>query len=400
LLSKIQIKILMFDVAVIGAGMAGLTCAQQLQQLGYQVVVLEKSRGVGGRVATRRLPGTRADHGARFLEPKTELVRQLVMMLSKYHIVQPWTDRFYQFNPDNQELIPASNWCPYYIAPEGISAVGKFLATGLNIWFNRRVQQIQPNHQNDHWRITLEATTELESQEVTARTIVLAIPAPQALILLANQETGISSEVLDKVRSVEFDPCIAVMAGYAAEKQQELAQQDLAQQDLAQQDLAQQDLAQQTPIWRGLLFPPGDCLSWVAWDSSKRKAATQPVFVLHSSAEFAQNYLDATDLQPAADRLLARAAEWSIPWLNAPEWMQVHRWRYGLCRRPLAESILSINRPLPLVCAGDWCGGNQIEGALASGFEAARWVNERSRNVPLPPLASFWQRINPSLESN
>ncbi len=363
----------MFDVAVIGAGMAGLTCAQQLQQLGYQVVVLEKSRGVGGRVATRRLPETRADHGARFLKPNTDLLHQLVMVLSSHNIVQPWTDMLYQFNPNNGELVADANWCPYYIAPEGMNAVGKFLGTGLNICFSRRVEKIYPERNNLMWQITLEATSELESTEVTARTLVMAIPAPQALTLLAPEATGVSSAVLDKVRSVEFDPCIAVMAGYPAARQQ--------------------DLAQQNPVWRGLFFPPNDSLAWIAWDSSRRKAATQPVFVLHSSAEFAQNYLEATDLQPAADLMLARAAEYTIPWLNAPEWLQIHRWRYAFCRRPLPEEILIADSPLPLVCAGDWCGGNQIEGALLSGFEAARWINGQLQEFPLPPLASFWHRI-------
>ncbi len=365
----------MFDVAVIGAGMAGLTCAQRLQQLGYQVVVLEKSRGVGGRVATRRNLGTRADHGARFLEPKTELLRQLVMVLSNHHIVQPWTDRFYQFNPDNQELIPSSNWCSYYIAPEGISAVAKFIATDLNICISSRVEKIQPNDRLGEWRLILEST-----EEITARTVVVAIPAPQALMLLQEEATGITSEVLDRLRSVEFDPCIAVIAGYPAERQQ--------------------DLAQQNPVWRGLLFPPNDDLAWIAWDSSKRQASTQPVFVLHSSAELAQHYLDATDLQSTGDRLLARAAECAISWLDAPEWMQVHRWRYALCRNPLTESILSADSPLPLVCAGDWCGGDRIEGALASGFEAASWVNGQLQEFPLPPLASFWHKISNSFALN
>ncbi|HEY9882642.1 MAG TPA: FAD-dependent oxidoreductase, partial [Thermosynechococcaceae cyanobacterium] len=59
-----------FDIAVIGAGMAGLTCAQQLQQTGDRVVILEKSRGVGGRIATRRLHETLADHGTCYLTPK------------------------------------------------------------------------------------------------------------------------------------------------------------------------------------------------------------------------------------------------------------------------------------------------------------------------------------------
>ena len=57
----------MWDIAVIGAGISGLVCARRLQQAGHRVVVLDKSRGVGGRVATRRLHNTIADHGARYL---------------------------------------------------------------------------------------------------------------------------------------------------------------------------------------------------------------------------------------------------------------------------------------------------------------------------------------------
>ena len=120
----------LFDVAVIGAGMAGLTCAQLLRQAGYSAVVLEKSRGLGGRVATRRLEGTCADHGARYLEPKGESLKRFVHVLSAHSIIKPWTDTTHTCDPVNGQLTPASptNWCPYYVAPAGMSAAGKFLA--------------------------------------------------------------------------------------------------------------------------------------------------------------------------------------------------------------------------------------------------------------------------------
>ncbi len=71
----------MTDIAVIGAGIAGLVCAQQLSQARYSVVVVKKSRGLGGRLATRRLHGTLADHGACYLKPKGELFRRFVEIL-------------------------------------------------------------------------------------------------------------------------------------------------------------------------------------------------------------------------------------------------------------------------------------------------------------------------------
>ncbi|MDO9620329.1 MAG: FAD-dependent oxidoreductase, partial [Moraxellaceae bacterium] len=41
------------SIAIIGAGMSGLSCASALQQLGHNVTVFDKSRGMGGRMSTR-----------------------------------------------------------------------------------------------------------------------------------------------------------------------------------------------------------------------------------------------------------------------------------------------------------------------------------------------------------
>jgi renalase len=68
----------MFEIAVIGAGVAGLTCARKLHQAGRRVVVIDKSRGLGGRLATRRLAGTHADHGVCDLQPKGAVFGQLI----------------------------------------------------------------------------------------------------------------------------------------------------------------------------------------------------------------------------------------------------------------------------------------------------------------------------------
>lgn len=349
----------MFDIAVIGAGMAGLSCAQQLRQAGYSVAVVEKSRGAGGRVATRRVQGTRADHGVRYLEPQGDAVQGLIDVLVDRQILKLWTDTVWEFRQG--EISSTPNSC--YVAPAGMNAVGKYLAQDLEIWFGRRVQAISITD-NQMWHLSLEVTDDnLElPQELISKAVVVAIPAPQALMFL-NSEIGLQSDFLDKLRSVNYDPCITVMAGYPAERKS--------------------DLSNLNPQWEAVSFRDDPDLAWIGLDSSKRLDSQQPVFVVHSSADFADRHLESVDLPTVGQQLLDRTSEHLIPWLKQPEWLQVHRWRYAFCRNPLPVSCLPAAGTLPLVCAGDLCGEDQIDGALRSGLAAANWVNSQLDNLPL-----------------
>ncbi|MGF2035471.1 MAG: NAD(P)/FAD-dependent oxidoreductase [Nostoc sp. CmiVER01] len=344
----------MTDIAVIGAGIAGLVCAQQLSQAGYSVLVVEKSRGFGGRLATRRLHGTCADHGACYLKPKGELFRRFVEILRSRHILEVWTEEVYELTAGTP-LSEPKNRSPRYIAPGGMSAIAKSLAPGLEILLNQRVIAITPTPENS-WRLTLESSNE----ELAAKALVVAIPAPQAVMLLEPLgESVLDAVFLDNLRSVEFYPSISAIAGYFP-------------------------TSQPFPEWKALTFVDDADLAWIGLDSSKRPNPQQPHFVVQSSADFAQRHLESQDLQPVGQLMLQRAAEsLSLPWLNTPEWMQVHRWRYAFPSRPWQEAFLSAGTPLPLVCCGDWCGGNLAEGAMLSGLAAADEINHQLRHLPL-----------------
>jgi renalase len=344
----------MTDVAVIGAGMAGLICAQQLSQAGYSVVVVEKSRGLGGRVATRRLHGTWADHGACYLKPKGELLGQFVELLVERNILEIWTDTVYECTADNCISQPASH-SPRYVAPQGMSAIAKFLAQGLDIILNQRVVAITPTAENN-WSLTLESSQE----QITADALVVAIPAPQVVTLLEPLGNSfLDTEFLEHLRSVEFYPCISAIAGYPPN-------------------------SQPLPSWKALTFVNDSDLAWIGLDSSKRPHSQQPHFVVQSTANFAQLHLEATDLNSIAQDMLQSAAQTlALPWLANPDWMQVHRWRYAFAKSSYPETFLSATTPLPLVCCGDWCGGNLVEGAMHSGVAAAMEINNQLRHLPL-----------------
>lgn len=349
----------MFDVVIIGAGISGLACAQQLHQVGYKVAVVEKSRGLGGRVATRRLHDTCADLGTCYLKPQAGLFQRFVEVLAQQNVIQVWSDAAYKFNPESQQLT-ASDRSPLYIAPKGMSAIARFLAADLEIHLNQRVVEISANAYN--WCLQLEGSTSASTQ-ITAKAVVVAIPAPQALMLL--ESTTVPSVFLDNLRSVEFAPCISVIAGYGAMHQ---------------------------PTWQAVTVVGDDNLAWIGLDSSKRQDARSPVFVLHSSAKFAEDYLQADDLQPAGKQLLDRAAKYFLPWLDTPEWMQVHRWRYAFPTLPLEHTALNANTPQPLVCCGDWCGGDRVAAALISGISAANQI-DRQMKCQLLPEISFLDKL-------
>lgn len=338
----------MTDIAVIGAGMAGLACAQQLNQAGYSVVVVEKSRGLGGRVATRRLHGTIADHGACFLKPKDEFSSQFVESLRQRDILRVWEGEFIE---ESRNASPQLR----YVAPAGMSTVAKPLAEGLNVILNQRVIAINPtlNHQ---WCLQLSANNEI----ITTKALVIAIPAPQALELLESLENNsLDSEFIQQLRSVEFIPSISVMAGYAT-------------------------TSQPLPRWQAFTPEQDPILGWIGFDSNKRLDASQPVFVVQSSANFAEKNIDIEDLQPVGKKMLQTAAQLTeLPWLENPEWLQVHRWRYAFPANPLETACLSAETPLPLVCCGDWCGGNLIPGAIKSGLAAAKHINKKMKNVAI-----------------
>lgn len=333
-----------YDIAIVGAGVAGLTCAKRLQDLGFGVVILEKSRGVGGRVATRRLQDTWADHGLPYLSIQGNLTEELVQNLCQQNICSPWLDSIFQLSASGE--IQSYSTDSAYVSATGINAIAKFLATDLEIWRSCRVFKLTLTSAQT-WQLNIE--TDANSPHVVeAKIVVLAIPAPQALILIeASTIKNLAPSFLNDLASVQFDPCLAVMASYDTQSQFNLTQ------------------------WQGLRIEENSDLSWVCLESSKQTNAELPIAVFHSTASFAQTYLDTSNLEIAGQHLLDTASQLLFTELSSPLWFQVHRWRYALPQSFLSVPCLVTTEPLPIVCCGDWCGGKNVESALHSGFTAA-----------------------------
>lgn len=339
----------MKDVIVIGAGMAGLTCAQQLKQAGLDVTIVEKSAGVGGRMATRRLQGTWVDHGAQLLSVKSDSFGRFVRKLQEKSLVQEWTRNVYQLSASGLRPPNADERHPRYCCPMGMTVIAKYLANEIPIINNARIVGV--SHNDIKWQLVTDLQEVLETS-----VIVSTIPAPQFLPIF-EEVLAPAPSFLQAVQSVKFFPCVTIMAGYNA--------------------------SNSVPVeWQAIRCIDDPILDWISYDSSKHPdKAVQPVFVLQSTAEFAKQSMEEPDLEIAGKPLLNQVGRLLEKWLASPEWWQVHRWRYALAEESLGVSCLSTSIPLSLVCAGDWCAGKNIEAAYHSGLAAAESAIELLKKV-------------------
>ncbi len=330
----------LFDVCVIGAGIAGIVCAKELENQGLKVVILDKSRGVGGRVATRRLHNTQVNHGAPYLEVQGKFTQELIIELLEHQIIQPWPGTMYELDSLGElKLLPTAE---RYIADEGMTAIPKYMAKGLDIRFSCLVTTVKP---------TLKQTWQVISTDlvIEAKALIIAIPAPQIVgILEASSIPDLPVDYLNQLRAIQFEPDLTVMAGYSN--------------------------SFSNLTWQTFKVTAKTDLARISLQSSLIEGSLQTVLVLHSTSALAKTYLD-TDysaLRRAGESLLQTATELlSIP-LSSPNWLEIQRWRYAFPAVPLGTPYLETTCPLPLICCGDWSGNNLLESALYSGNQAAK----------------------------
>lgn len=324
---------MIYDVLILGAGISGLKAAADLRVRGAVGLVLEKSRGVGGRAATRRWDDLPVDHGAQFFTARTPEFGEQVREWLSEGVCHEWSRGFHRF--DGQKIHePAGEHHPRYACRSGMSSLGKFMVSHHGLPVESQTKIIHIEVVNGLWKLASE-----DGRLWMSRGLIMTAPPAQTAVLL-DQVDPTAAALARSQRSL---PCLAVVA--------RLPKTDLS--------------------WCGVQCDDRT-ISWIGNDTSKRPdlRGDHTVLVVHAGPDFSEQHYNLSP-DEVAPKILRRASEITgLGLVEADNFF--HRWRYALpaCEGS-AVGVISTSTPAPLVLAGDaWVGG-KLEGAWLSGFAAA-----------------------------
>jgi predicted NAD/FAD-dependent oxidoreductase len=328
-------------IAVIGAGLAGLTCARHLQELGHSVTVYERNAEVGGRMGTRQTELGGFDHGAQYFTASSERFRKEVAAWRKAGWVLPWDGKLVTL--ENGKARPAGRSSASagqrMVAVPGMAALGQHLAERVDVRMEQPVRRIEAYGQQ--WLLAVQSdTVPIDASAGPFDAVILAMPADPAASLLEPMP-----DLAAKVAEEHLAPCWALILGF------------------------------ELPL--GLPYDgawvQGSRLRWIARDASKPQRRPGEHWIGHASPEWSLEHLD-DDPERVKEKLLKAFHEATGSQVQHV-YADVHRWRFAQATSTLPGDCLWDARARVGVC-GDWFaagmeGGGRVENAFLSGLAMA-----------------------------
>jgi renalase len=319
------------DIIVIGAGLAGLVAAQELEAAGKKVIVLDKGKDVGGRLATRRIHNGLADHGAQFFTVRSPEFQAQVDDWTSKDLLSIWG---YGWS-DGSLKRTAGDGHPRYIARGGMNQLAKSLAAGL------KDHRLNVSVSSIHWLGNGWRVVDNNNLSLTSNILILTPPVPQSVeLLIAVPLEESDKRALDRV---QYGPCLAGL--FVVDGEVNLPEPG-----------AVQDFSQ--------------TIYWIGDNQAKGISPNERIITMHAEERYSRQHYNAPD-----EEIIAMMTETLQKYMGAGASIkeaQIERWRYSLPVTTHPYDILKAEG-FPLIFAGDAFGGRgRVEGAYLSGLAAGK----------------------------
>ena len=331
MISKIQNK----KIAIIGAGISGLTVAKELSELN-EVTIFDKSRGVGGRMATKRIDDYHFDHGAQFFTAKSQEFKDFCNKAKNDKIIEEWNIDFveiignkigkkYQFNNDK----------PHFVAKPQMNNLCKYIAQDLNILLGKQVKSI--NFDDKKWSLKTVEDEIFNNFDY----LILAIPSHQVINLLPK-----NFKYLDIISNIRMSGCFTLMLGFK----------------------------EKLSIEFGAALVKESNISWISVNSSKPERPKGFSLIVNSSNKWADENIE-EDLEIIKEKMitsLRQIIDFDISNLSC---QNIHRWRYANATLRTGDKSL-FDPNLNLGVCGDWLISGRVENAFLSGLDLYKNITQ------------------------
>ena len=337
-------------VAIIGAGMAGITCARTLLQAGHRVSIFERGEVPGGRMATCASPFGNFDHGAQYFTVRDPRFVQALQTTPR--VCKPWSAITVRVLDPLGRVVAAGlpTREPHWVPTPGMGSLLQHWAQPLlqagALELQTRVIAIERDTLHpSQWQLRTTGIADSSHIYSGFDAVVLALPAPQAQALLQEQDS--TQALAQRVAGASLAPCWTLL--------------------LAFPQAVQPGLTTLGPQWNAARSTHHR-IAWLTRESSKPGRATVERWTVQASANWSTEHV-ADDAARVSAKLIKAFAE--ITGIRAqPSFVQAHLWRAAQTTEALGVSHLW-DKQLGVGVCGDWCLGHRVENAFVSGLELA-----------------------------
>ncbi|UCE05040.1 MAG: FAD-dependent oxidoreductase [bacterium] len=321
---------------IIGGGISGLMAGTVLQRAGFLVTVLDMGRGIGGRIATRRIKDDQYgegvfDYGAQFFTARDPLFQSWVNRWLEQNLVQKWSDGFLTRKNELKKSGEAK-----YRGVVSNRDIAKRIAVDLDVHTRARVIRIA--WEENQWKIITEGNQFFQSD-----LLMMTLPVPQILELLTTSDIELSQSVKNRLEKVSYRRCIALLLLLKAKSR----------------------IPEPGGIWLD-----GDPISWIADNTVKGISPNGHALTIHLGHQFSlKNW-------KTEDELILNKIQYTAKnWIKAEvAKYQIHRWKYSQPVTFFNDPYLHVQTPGNLILSGDGFIEGRVEGAALSGIKAAEYI--------------------------
>ncbi|MDB5795233.1 MAG: FAD-dependent oxidoreductase [Noviherbaspirillum sp.] len=328
-------------IAIIGAGMAGLSCARQLQLQGHHVSVYERAGESGGRMATRHTELGGFDHGAQYFTADSDRFKKAIAAWERAGWVSPWTGRLVTI--ENAAPKQAGRSKQRFVGVPGMADLAMQLAQGIEVRIEQLITRIEPH--DGRWLLAVQSdTVPIEASAGPFDAVVIAATPNNAVPLLQ-----CAPQFIRPAKQASLEPCWALMLGF------------------------QESLV----LGYDGAWVQSSRLAWIARDASKPQRRPGEHWVCHASARWSIEHL--TDDPERVKEKLLKAFHEATGSRMQPLYAEAYRWRHAQVIDPLPAAYLWDPKLRIGVC-GDWFsagleGGGRVENAYLSGLALAEAIS-------------------------